>query len=111
MELLETAPSSLRHLLRQQICYFPVRPGWYNHLWQDINFGVEFETLKPLVAIMGSYPEKTNMLQYLRTKSKVDCDSLDVPRWSSRQYLKSLLMEIGSGEGVGTLRGLDLQPG
>ena len=59
---------------------------------------------------MGSYQETINMLQHLRTKSKVDCDSLDVPRWLSRKCLKSLLMEIGSGEGAGTLRGLDVQP-
>ena len=29
---------------------------------------------------MGSYSEKTNLLEYLRSKSQVDCDSLDTER-------------------------------
>ena len=60
---------------------------------------------------MGSYLETINMLQYLRTKSHVDCDSLDIQRWSSRHHLKPSLMETGSGEGIGALQGFNLQPG
>lgn len=40
---------------------------------------------------MGSYAGNLNMLDYLRTKSKVDCDSLDVPRQFYRRYLQSSL--------------------
>ncbi len=29
---------------------------------------------------MGSYSDKTNLLEYLRSKSQVDCDSLDTDR-------------------------------
>lgn len=29
---------------------------------------------------MGSYSEKTNLLEYLRSRSQVDCDSLDTDR-------------------------------
>ena len=32
------------------------------------------------VASMGSYSEKTNLLEYLRSKSQVDCDCLDTER-------------------------------
>ena len=41
---------------------------------------------------MGSYAEKTNLLEYLRSKSQVDCDSLDIDRKlvTSSLYLLSL---------------------
>ena len=29
---------------------------------------------------MGSYPETVNLLKHLRSKSQVDCDSLDLQR-------------------------------
>ena len=32
------------------------------------------------LASMGSYSDKTNLLEYLRSKSQVDCDSLDTDR-------------------------------
>ena len=32
------------------------------------------------LANMGSYSEETNLLEYLRSKSQVDCDSLDTDR-------------------------------
>lgn len=52
------------------------------------------------------------MLEYLRTKSKVDCDSLDVPRLSiGESQGKSSLTVFGSRERAGTLCRLDEQPG
>ena len=61
---------------------------------------------------MGSYTESTNMLEYLRTKSKVDCDSLDVPRLSiGESQGRSSLTVFGSRERAWTLCRLDEQPG
>ena len=36
---------------------------------------------------MGSYSEETNLLEYLRSKSQVDCDSLDTDRRVSTSFL------------------------
>ena len=29
---------------------------------------------------MGSYPDTVNLLQHLRSKNQIDCDSLDIQR-------------------------------
>lgn len=40
---------------------------------------------------MGSYSEKTDLLEYLRSRSQVDCDSLDTDRIiTSLLYLLSM---------------------
>ena len=36
---------------------------------------------------MGSYSEETNLLEYLRSKSQVDCDCLDTDRRVSTSFL------------------------
>ena len=38
-------------------------------------------------ANMGSYSEETNLLEYLRSKSQVDCDCLDTDRRLSTSFL------------------------
>ena len=54
---------------------------------------------------MGSYEEKKVLLELLRTKSQVDCDSLDISRkhWSTAVIEKNSL-NVRSCERVRTIR-------
>ena len=70
---------------------------------------------------MGSYAEQTNLLEYLRSKSQVDCDSLDTDRkiiefslyplspYSTDAVLTDLVQH--SRQTVGKICRFDFQPG
>lgn len=70
---------------------------------------------------MGSYGEKTNLLEYLRSRSQLDYDSLDTDRRlvTSSLYLLRLCISMRcspvcakhSCQNVGEIRRFDFQPG
>ena len=56
------------------------------HQWEDIERLIEridqdFCFWRPFVN-MGSYPDTVNLLEHLRSRSQIDCDSLDLERES-----------------------------
>ena len=69
------------------------------HLTRDVHFVPSCPDTRPIVAHfqhfeipiclanMGSYAEETNLLEYLRSKSQVDCDCLDTDRRVSISFL------------------------
>ena len=54
------------------------------HQWEDIErliLGVDQGfCFRRLSVKMGSYPDTVNLLEYLRSRSQIDCDSLDLER-------------------------------
>ena len=58
---------------------------------------------------MGSYSDDVNVLEYLRSKSSVDCDSLDLNCKFARDQRRTLGMTLSddsSGERAGAIRRL-----
>lgn len=54
------------------------------HQWEDIERLIlrvdqDFCFRRPSVD-MGSYPDTVNLLEHLRSRSQIDCDSLDLDR-------------------------------
>lgn len=57
------------------------------HIWDDIErlvsstWSVDQDSCFRRPSInMGSYPDTVNLLEHLRSKSQIDCDSLDIQR-------------------------------
>ena len=62
---------------------------------------------------MGSYGDTVNLLQYLRSQSNVDCDSLDLQckyPFSTEIFPHTLIIwDSSSGQGVRSVRGLHVE--